>query len=91
MARQYEKDHGDELSIVGMAGLADPGAMEGFVDAFGIPFENTVSEDGSLWEPFGVPFQGSWYLLNDDGTGEVVPYDLEGPALEEALEGLLAS
>ena len=74
-----------------MAGLADPGAMQGFVDAFDIPFENTVSEDGELWRPFGVPFQGSWYLLNDDGTGEVVPYDLEAPELAEALDGLLAS
>ena len=74
-----------------MAGLADPDAMQGFVDAFDIPFDNTVSEDGELWTPFGVPFQGSWYLLTDDGIGEVVPYDLEGPELEEALEGLLAS
>lgn len=73
-----------------MAGLADPSAMEGFVDAFSIPFDSTVSEDGSLWTPFGVPFQGSWYLLNDDGTGEVVPQDLDGPALEAALDDLLA-
>ena len=74
-----------------MAGLAAPAAMQGFVDAFDIPFDNVVSEDGSLWTPFGVPFQGSWYLLNDDGTGEVVPYDLDGPALTEALDGLLAT
>ena len=66
-------------------------AMEGFVEAFGIPFDSTVSEDGSLWTPFGVPYQGSWYFLDDDGSGEVVPYDLEGPELQERLDALLAA
>lgn len=65
--------------------------MQEFVDTFGLPFENTISEDGSLWTPFGVPFQGSWYLLNDDGTGEVVPYDLEAQEIRERLDALLAS
>jgi hypothetical protein len=74
-----------------MAGLAAPGAMQGFVDTFDIGFPNVVSEDGSLWTSFGVPFQGSWYLLNDDGTGEVIPYDLDGEALAGALDDLLAS
>lgn len=74
-----------------MAGLAAPGAMQGFVDAFDIRFPNVVSEDGSLWTRFGVPFQGSWYLLNDDGTGEVVPYDLEADELSDKLDELLAA
>ena len=74
-----------------MAGLAAPGAMQGFVDAFDIGFPNVVSEDGSLWTRFGVPFQGSWYLLNDDGTGEVVPYDLEADELSDRLDELLAT
>lgn len=74
-----------------MAGLAAPGAMQGFVDAFDISFPNVVSEDGSLWTRFGVPFQGSWYMLNDDGTGEVVPYDLEADELSDKLDELLAA
>ena len=40
--------------MIGMAGLADPGAMQGFVDTFGIDFPNTVSEDGRLWATDGV-------------------------------------
>jgi hypothetical protein len=74
-----------------MAGLSDPGAMQGFHDQYALPFDSTVSEDGSLWTSFGVPFQGSWYLLDDDGTGEVVPHDLEGPQLADALDELLAT
>ncbi len=90
MARQYEAEHGDDLAVIGMAGLADPGAMEGFVDTFDIGFPNTVSEDGRLWARFSIPVQGAWYLLNDDGTGEPVPYDLTGEELAAALDDLLA-
>lgn len=74
-----------------MAGLDGPEAMQAFVDEFAVPFDSTISEDGSLWTRFGIPFQGSWYLLDDDGTGTVVPYDLEAPELRERLDELLAS
>jgi hypothetical protein len=73
-----------------MAGLADPGAMQGFVDAFGLDFPNTVSEDGRLWARFSIAVQGAWYLLDDDGTGEPIPYDLTGEELSAALDDLLA-
>jgi hypothetical protein len=73
-----------------MAGLADPGAMEGFVEAFGITFPQVVSPDGRLWARFAIPVQGAWYFLNQDGTGEAVPYDLTGAELTERLDDLLA-
>ncbi len=74
-----------------MGGLADAGAMDGFVATFDIPFPNTVSEDGRLWARFSIAVQGAWYFLNDDGTGEPVPFDLTGEQLAEALDELLAS
>jgi len=90
VARRYAEDHGDELAIVGMAGLDGREAMQAFVEEFGIPFENVVSEDARLWARFGIPFQGAWYFLNDDGDGEAVPYDLTGEELRVALDDLLA-
>ena len=73
-----------------MAGLSDAGSMQSFVARFDITFPNTVSEDGRLWARFGIPVQGAWYLLNDDGTGEPIPYDLTGEELAAALDDLLA-
>lgn len=73
-----------------MAGLDSPEAMQGFVDEFGLGFPQVVSEDASLWPRFDIGLQGAWYFLNDDGTGRVVPTDLTGTQLAEALDGLLA-
>ena len=38
-----------------------------------------------------IALQGAWYLLNDDGTGQVIPYDLTGEQLADALDQLLAT
>ena len=59
--------------------------MQGFVDAFSIGFPQAVSEDGSLWVRFGVPYQPAWVFVNDDGTSQVV----HGAIPEEELEGML--
>lgn len=74
-----------------MAGLDSEDAMQAFVDAYGLPFPNAVSGDGTLWARFSIPIQGAWYFLNDDGTGEPVPMDLEAAQLAERLDALLAS
>ena len=74
-----------------MAGLDSEDAMQAFVDAYGLPFPNTVSGDGTLWARFSIPIQGAWYFLNDDGTGEAVPMDLEAAQLAAKLDALLAS
>lgn len=73
-----------------MAGLADQGAMQGFVDNFELSFPQVVSEDGRLWARFSIPVQGAWFFLNDDGRGEPVPYDLTGEELADALDQLLS-
>ena len=89
MARDYVDRHGDELAVIGMAGLDSPDAMRAFVDEFGITFPNAVSEDGSLWPRFDIGLQGAWFFLNDDGRGEAIPYDLSGEQLADALDQLL--
>jgi hypothetical protein len=90
VARDYADRAGDDLAIVGMAGLDRREAMRAFADEFALPFPQAVSEDGSLWPRFDIGLQGAWYFLNDDGTGETVPYDLTGPELAERLDTLLA-
>jgi hypothetical protein len=90
VARQYAERHGEELAIVGMAGLDAEDAMQGFVDDYGLPFPNTVSPDGRLWARFSIPVQGAWYFLDEDGEGTPVPTDLDAAALTERLEALLA-
>jgi hypothetical protein len=90
VARRYEQAHGDELSIVGMAGLAGTDSMQRFVDTFDIPFPNTVSENGQLWARFSIAVQGAWFFLNQDGRGEAVPSDLSGEELAARLDDLLA-
>jgi hypothetical protein len=91
VARQYLNKEADRLAVVGMAGLDQRDAMRTFVDTYGLSFfPQTVSEDGALWTTFGVPFQGTWYFLNQDGQGEVVPYDLDADQLSAQLDRLLA-
>ena len=74
-----------------MGGLASSGSIQSFVDAFGLPFPNTVSEDGSLWARFGVVGQAEWVFVNQDGTAQIVPYDLDARQLENQVTKLLES
>lgn len=59
--------------------------MQGFIDTFSIEFPQAVSEDGSLWARFGVPYQPAWIFVNDDGTAQVV----QGAIPEQDLTGIL--
>ena len=65
--------------------------MRRFVDAFSIRFPQAVSEDGSLWVRFGVPYQPAWVFVNDDGTAHVVHGLVSEPDLEMTLDQLIAS
>jgi hypothetical protein len=73
-----------------MAGLDSPEAMQAFVDEYGLTFPQVVSENADLWPRFDVALQGAWYFLNDNGRGQVVPSDLTGEQLADALDQLLA-
>lgn len=71
-----------------MAGLANQGDLQGFVDDFGLPFPQAVSEDGRLWSRFGVLGQAEWLFVARDGTTTLVPRDLTGDELTEQLNEL---
>ena len=68
-----------------MGGRDSSGAMQGFIDTFSIEFPQAVSEDGSLWARFGVPYQPAWIFVNDDGRSQVV----QGAISEQDLSGIL--
>ena len=68
-----------------MGGRDTSDAMQGFIDTFSIEFPQAVSEDGSLWARFGVPYQPAWIFVNDDGTAQVV----QGAIPEQDLTGIL--
>jgi len=74
-----------------MGGLDSTESIESFVDGFGLPFANTVSESGALWARFGILAQAEWLFVNQDGTSWIVPLDLDAAQLEEQLHRLLAS
>jgi hypothetical protein len=65
--------------------------MQGFVDTYGVGFQQAVTEDGSLWAHFGVAYQPAWVFVNDDGETTVVPYELPEADLERALDDLIAA
>ena len=68
-----------------MGGRDSSDAMQGFIDTFSIEFPQAVSEDGSLWARFGVPYQPAWVFVNDDGRSQVV----QGAIPEQDLSGIL--
>jgi hypothetical protein len=68
-----------------MGGRDSSDAMQGFIDTFSLEFPQAVSEDGSLWARFGVPYQPAWVFVNDDGSAQVV----QGAIPEQDLTGIL--
>jgi hypothetical protein len=71
-----------------MAGRDSTGAMQGFVDTFSIGFPQAVSEDGTLWARFGVPYQPAWVFVSDQGDVQVVQGAIPEPDLTRILDQL---
>ena len=74
-----------------MAGRDSTDAMQRFVDNFSIEFPQAVSEDGSLWARFGVPYQPAWVFVNDDGRTQVVSGAIPEDDLKDILDQLIAA
>ena len=74
-----------------MAALDSTDAMQRFVDEFSLNFPQAVSEDGSLWARFGVPYQPAWVFVNDDGRTTVIQGVLPDDELRRILDELAAS
>lgn len=74
-----------------MAGLDSTEAMQRFVDEYALAFPQAVSEDGSLWARFGVPYQPAWVFVNDDGLATVIQGALPEDELRKLLDELASS
>lgn len=63
--------------------------MRGFVETYGLGFPQAVTEDGSLWNHFGVAYQPAWVFIDDDGSSTLVPNELTPDELSRTLDDLL--
>jgi thiol-disulfide isomerase/thioredoxin len=62
------KAHGDQVGIVGVAGLDKVEPMRGFVADTGVRgIPHLADEEGAVWRRFGVTTQSSWVMLDADG------------------------
>src|SRR5690606_653887 len=51
----------DGVTLIGVAGRAEVGDMQGFVNDFGVGgFEHLADVDGSIWANFGVAYQPAY-------------------------------
>lgn len=84
------RDHGGQITFVGMAGHDTDQAHRDFVDEHDLgDMLHVVDEDGSLWSRYGVSYQPAWVFIDDDGATEVVAGGLYDD-LESRLQALLA-
>ena len=66
---------GDDVSIIGIPGLAQLGPMEDFVVETGVDgIVHVPDVDGVLWARFGVTQQRTYIYIDDDGSMEVAGY-----------------
>jgi hypothetical protein len=79
------------VSFVGVPGNASAEDMQGFVDTYGLEFQQAVTEDGSLWSHFGVAYQPAWVFVDGSGETTVVPSEIPREELERTLDQLIAN
>ncbi len=80
------------VRFVGVAGLDEQPAMQGFVDRFPIKdFTHLADVDGAVWTRFGVTQQPAYAFIDGDGIVEVVRGTLSEPELTERVSALSAS
>ena len=84
--------YGESVNFVGVAGRAELGPINEFIDALGVDaFPHAVDDDGAIWVGYGVNTQPAFAFVNDDGTVEthIGPLGVEG--LSSRLEALQAA
>lgn len=86
---RVSRDYADRIAFIGIPGKDSAGAMQAFVDEYGLGFPQGVSEDGTLWARFGVAYQPAWVFVDDDGRSTVVPSSLAPEDLERTLDDLV--
>lgn len=87
-----QREYGDEVSIVGVAGRDEMPAIVAFVDDLDVGgFPHAVDSGGDLWRAYGITNQPSFVFLNDDGTSVGFLGAMGAAGMSEQIEVLLAS
>ena len=80
------------VQLVGIAGLGEEKAMEGFVSDTDMgEFTHVVDEDGKIWASFGVTAQPAYAFIKADGGVEVVPGSLSESELAQRMSALVGA
>ena len=88
VARRYE----GEVQFVGFGSRDSVGALEGFVDEYGLDsFPHAEDESGGLRSRLGVVGQPTWIFVNADGNAEKVFGELGEDGLVRKLDALVAN
>lgn len=81
--------HAGEVSVVGVGGLDDTAAMQGFATGVDDDVTLLADEEGAVWRRFGVTEQSSYVVLDARGDTVASGYldDAELRALVDDLAG----
>ena len=65
---EVKEQFGDDITIIGVPGLADPGTFEGFIQDTGTDVIPHILDDGAIWNRFGIRSQSTYVYVDDDGS-----------------------
>ncbi|WP_062137719.1 thioredoxin domain-containing protein [Demequina aestuarii] len=81
----------DGVAIYGLPGKADAASSQAFVEDYRLDgFPHIFSEDGSLWQNFGVSYQPALVMVGDDGSVETIPGSMSKQDIIDAAAQLAA-
>lgn len=81
-----------QVNVLGVGGLGEISAMEGFVNDTGVSnFTHVADESGDIWSGFGVTGQPAFALIDDDGSVELLLGRQGIESLTAAAESLLGT
>lgn len=82
--------HGDEVTIIGVAGRDSTEAALGFIEATGVgELTHLIDLDLEIWRAFGITDQPAWAFIDDDGTVEVYIGPLGADGITDAVDALI--
>lgn len=72
---EVQQQFGNDVTIIGVPGLASAGDFPEFINATGTNvIEHIPDEAGEIWRRFGVTQQRTYVYINDDGTTQLSGY-----------------
>ena len=81
-----QEQFGDQVTIIGVPGLASAGQFPEFIESTGTDVLSHIpDEDGVIWDRFGVTQQRTYAYVNDDGTFELAGYGNLAADVEELI------